>query len=302
MSSLKSAVATACLSVSLVACNQQYSKSAESYADVASTSMALELAPAAAPVEAGPPDTSVAVAVPQLAYTYEYSFVTPAAKLEPLVSAHQKACDAAGIAACQMISARGSTDKDASSLSRTLDLRVTPAWLKTWQAGLDKDMKTASGRIASHSVDSQDLSLQIVDTEARLKNKEALRDRLAEIVRSRPGKIADLVEAETQLAQAQADIDAARSSLNVMRKRVATVHLTIRYDSEAVVASSGTFAPLGDAVNSIVRNIVWALASLIHLIAYAIPFVLAGFGVFWLARKWWKARRAKSVSPKDGGV
>jgi uncharacterized Tic20 family protein len=38
---------------------------------------------------------------------------------------------------------------------------------------------------------------------------------------------------------------------------------------------------------------VWALASLIHLIAYAVPFVLLGAGVVWLLRRWWKARKAK---------
>jgi hypothetical protein len=295
MSCLRSLSAVLFLSVSLAACNQQ--NGLNEYAETAMDErVAVDLvAPAAAPADAGSPaNTAIAVAVPQLAYTYEYSFVLPAARLEPLVAAHQKACDAAGPATCQMISARGSNNnKDASSLSRTLELRVTPAWLKVWQSRLDADMKKANGRISRHSVESEDLSLQIVDTEARLKNKEALRDRLAEIVRSRPGKIADLVEAETQLAQVQGDIDAARSSLNVMKKRVATVHLTLTYESEAVAASQGTFAPLGDAMNSIVRNMVWALASLIHLIAYAVPFVLLGAGVVWLLRRWWKARKAK---------
>jgi multidrug efflux pump subunit AcrA (membrane-fusion protein) len=300
MSGLKSAVVIACLSVLLVACNQQHSRNGGSMTDAAPQSLMMEMAPAeATPLDAGPPsDTSIAVSAPQLAYDYDYSFVVRASGLEPLVAAHQKACDAAGPATCQMISRRGSNNKDASSLSRTLELRVTPAWLKTWQSSLDQDIKKAGGRISQHSVQSQDLSLQIVDTEARLKNKEALRDRLAEIVRSRPGKISDLVEAETQLAQVQADIDAARSSLAVMRKRVATVHLTLTYESEAVAASSGTFAPLGDAMNSFVSNMVWALASLIHVIAAAIPFVLAGLGAFWLVRWWWK-RRKKKPQPGD---
>lgn len=295
MSGLRSLSAVLFLSVSLAACNQQKAESSAGYADAAPQSMMLEVAPAqAAPADSGAPaNTAIAVAVPQLAYSYEYSFVLPAARLEAMVAAHQKACDAAGPATCQMISARGSNDKDSASLSRTLELRVTPAWLKTWQSRLDADIKKANGRISRHSVESEDLSLQIVDTEARLKNKEALRDRLAEIVRSRPGKIADLVEAETQLAQVQGDIDAARSSLNVMKKRVATVHLTLTYESEAVAASQGTFAPLGEAMNSIVRNMVWALASLIHLIAYAVPFVLLGIGAVWLLRRWWKARKAK---------
>lgn len=290
MSGLRSLSAVLFLSVSLAACNQPKAESSAAEAAM-DERVAVDLV-APAPPSAGA-NTAIAVAVPQLAYSYEYSFVLPAARLEAMVASHQKACDAAGPVTCQVISARGSNDKDSASLSRTLELRVTPAWLKTWQSRLDADIKKANGRISRHSVESEDLSLQIVDTEARLKNKEALRDRLAEIVRSRPGKIADLVEAETQLAQVQGDIDAARSSLNVMKKRVATVHLTLTYESEAVAASQGTFAPLGEAMNSIVRNMVWALASLIHLIAYAVPFVLLGIGAVWLLRRWWKARKAK---------
>lgn len=297
MSGLRNLSAVLFLSVSLAACNQQ--RGVNQYAEAAMEErVAVDLVAPAAPADAGSSaNTAIAVAVPQLAYSYEYSFVLPAARLEALVASHQKACDAAGPATCQLISARGSNDKDSASLSRTLELRVTPAWLKTWQSRLDADIKKANGRISRHSVESEDLSLQIVDTEARLKNKEALRDRLAEIVRSRPGKIADLVEAETQLAQVQGDIDAARSSLNVMRKRVATVHLTLTYESEAVAASQGTFAPLSDAMNSIVRNMVWALASMIHLIAYAVPFVLLGAGAFWLLRRWWRARKARRSDP-----
>ncbi|EGF89494.1 hypothetical protein ABI_39080 [Asticcacaulis biprosthecium C19] len=247
---------------------------------------------------AAPPGGNTApdagIVVPQLAYDYSYTLVAKADGVETLVKHHQTVCDLAGPAACQLISTRSSNGKDSSQVFKDLELRVSPAWLKTWQASLESDVKKAGGRISEHSVESEDLSLQIVDTEARLKNKEALRDRLAEIVRSRPGKISELVEAETQLAQTQADIDAARSALLVMRKRVATVHLTIRYQSEALAASRGTFAPLGDAVTGIIGNIVWALAGLITVLSFLLPLGLFGWGVFWLVRKLWKGRKKKA--------
>lgn len=52
-----------------------------------------------------------------------------------------------------------------------------------------------------------------------------------------------------------------------------------------------TFAPLGNAM----RGVVWALASLIQIIASAIPFLLFGCGMFWLVRWWWKGRKTKSA-------
>lgn len=255
---------------------------------------------AMAPTAAGKPaDPAASLAVPQLAYDYRFGFTADAAGVESLLKADQAACESAGVTACQMISLSSNSNADNRYVNKTLELRVSPQWLKTWQAGLNASVARAHGRISDQAVTSEDLSLQLVDTEAHLKNKEALRDRLAEIIRTSPGKVSELIEAETQLSQVQTDIDATRSALAIMQKRVATVHVTLTYQSEAVAASSGTFSPVVDATKDILRTMMSVLGGLIRVLSFLAPLALIGIPAVWYGRKWLKSRRkAAPVEPK----
>ena len=238
--------------------------------------------------------------VPQLAYDYTYRFSASAENVEALRKADQAACEQAGPQDCQMISLSADSDKDNDTVNKTLELRVTPAWLKRWQAGLDASVARAHGRIAQQNVTSEDLSLQIVDTTAHIRNKEALRDNLQTIVRTSKGKISELVDAETQLSNVQADIDTAQSQLAVMQKRVATTHLTLTYQSNAVAASTGTFAPVADAFGNILRNMMLMVSVLINVLSFLIPLAVVAVPVVWAVMKWRANRKPKAPAPGPG--
>ena len=247
-----------------------------------------------APPAGAPAD---ALTVPQLAYDYAYSFQASADGVEALIAADQGLCDKAGPTACQMISLTSSADRGDNYVNKTLELRVTPAWLKAYQAGLNAGLAKVHGRIAQQSVTSEDLSLQIVNSEAHIKNQEALRDRLTEIIRTSPGKIEDLVAAETQLSQVQEDIDAAQSALAVMQKRVATTHLALTYQSDAVAASSGTFEPVSDAFKNILRNMMTMFAVIINVLSFLVPLAIIVVPAVWYGLKWRKQRKAEAAPP-----
>ncbi|ESQ87646.1 hypothetical protein ABAC460_18395 [Asticcacaulis sp. AC460] len=258
-------------------------------------------APAASPAQdtdGAPAKTTGAplpdVTLPQVAYDYNYGFTANDDGVQALVKRHQAICEDAGPAACQIVSRNSNVYRDSAYANEVLELRVSSTWLKAWQAGLEGDMKAAGGKIERYTIASEDLSLEIVDTEARLKTKEALRDRMVEMIRSHSGKISELMEAETQVAEVQADIDAARSALAVMSRRVATVHVTLAYRSESVAASKGTFSPLGEALNGVVGNIVLVLAGLISILSFLIPLGLVAAPVIWFVRKWLKNRKKKA--------
>ena len=239
-----------------------------------------------------------AITVPQLAYDFGYTFSGPAGGVQSLVAADQAACDRAGVAQCQMISLSSDAASSDEYVRKTLELRVTPQWLKAWQAGLAASVAQAHGRIAQQSVTSEDLSLQMVDSEAHIKNQEALRDRLVEVIRTSPGKISDLVDAETQLADVQEEIDSAQSALAVMQKRGATVHLTLTYQSDAVAASEGTFAPLTDAVKDVLRNMMKMFAIIITVLSFLIPLAIVAAPVVWAVRRWGPKKKAIAVEPR----
>ncbi len=224
-----------------------------------------------------------AVTIPRLAYSYAYGLEAPARSIRDLVARHEAACQAAGPAVCQLTGAQVSeVGKD--RIHGQLSLRATAGWLKVFREGLDAQAKAAGGRIVTANVTSEDLSRQIVDTEAAIRARITLRDRLQTLLANRPGKLADLLEVERELAQVQGEIDATQSQLAEMRGRVATSELRLTYESIGVLAPQGVLAPLKAAVGDVAGIVVMVLAGLLRLAAYLLPIgALAGLA-FWLVR------------------
>ena len=241
-------------------------------------------------------DAAKAISVAQLAYDYSYGFSGSAANTDALLNADQAACEGAGPTQCQMLSLTNDTNGSAGYAQKTLKLRATPDWLTRWQGGLDARLAQGHGKLRDHKVSSEDLSLQIVDTEAHLKNKEALRDRMLQIVRTAHGKLSDLVDVENQLSQVQADIDATQTSLAVMHSRTATIHLTLSYQSDAVPGGDSVFAPVAGALKSSLGITMTVLAMLVTVVAALIPLALVAAPVVWLIRR--SNRRKAATAPQ----
>jgi len=230
-------------------------------------------------------DAARAMLVPQLAYDYSYGFTASAADTGALLKADRAACDNAGVTRCQMVSLTADADTVAGYSDKTLELRVAPDWLKAWQEGLETRLNQAHARMNAQKVASEDLSLQVVDTEAHLKNKEALRDRMADIVRTGQGKLSDLIDVETQLSQVQADIDATKSSLAVMNARLNTVHVTLTYRSDAGPAADSVFAPVSDAAKSSLGVFMHVVGLLVTLAAILLPIAIVAVPAVWYVRR-----------------
>ena len=240
-------------------------------------------------------------AAPMLAYSYGYGVEAPAAKVRPLMSAHERACAQAGRETCQVIgSSVQSRGRDA--VYGELQLRATPAWIASFRAGLADQAAKAGGRITQDTTESEDLTRQITDTEATLRAKTTLRDRLQNLLQSHPGKLSDLLDVERELARVQGEIDSMASELAVMRARVATSALTIRYMSEGVLAPAGVAAPLKQSVVDFIGIVFFTLAAMVRLVAWLLPWVLVGGILLWVFRRRlprlrWPFRRKSKPAP-----
>lgn len=276
----------------LTACSKPAATSEAKYNPLPMTA---EGAPADAKAGASPANSQAMTGVPQLAYDYSYGFQGAARGIESLRQADQGACERAGPVECQVLASTSNSDRDFDFVNKSLELRVSPGWLKRWQGGLDASVSNAHARITQESISSEDLSLQIVDVGARLKNKQALRDRLQEIIRTSHGKISELIEAETQLSQVQSDIESAQSQLAVMQKRVATIHLTLGYHSDAAAASNSVFSPVADAWNGVLRNMMLMVSMLITVMAVLLPLAIIVAPLVW----WFLKQRKAKAAAKD---
>lgn len=224
-----------------------------------------------------------------LAYSYAMGLEVPSDRLSGVMDRHIEACQTAGPRLCQLVGSSRSGDPE-SFMNGSVYLRGEPAWLRTFMAGINAEAEQAGGRVTSRSVGSEDLTRQIVDTEARLRALTSLRDRLQALLRDRPGRLADLLEVERELARVQGELDAITSSLAVMRTRVSMSDLNLSYQSEPRSVGSDTFRPLRDAFAGFLGIVVGGFAAIITIIAGLIPILIVVLPLAWLILRWRRRR------------
>ncbi|MDQ0464649.1 hypothetical protein QO010_002433 [Caulobacter ginsengisoli] len=260
--------------------------------------MMLKPPPANARGGAEPAPAPVPISTPQLAYSYSYGISASPKGVRGLLAAHQAACAAAGLNRCQVVSSTVN-EMGEDRVRATLSFRATPDWLKTFRAGIEGQARDAGGKVNRADVTSEDLSRQLVDTEAALRAKTTLRDRLQNLLATRPGKLSDLVELEQALSNVQGEIDTTTSELAMMRARVAMSDVTIGYESGGVLAPQGVMSPLTDAIGDFVGILAGTIGLMIRFIAVAAPWVLLVGGLIWLFRKRLPKFRRKPATPES---
>ena len=250
----------------------------------------------AAPGASAEAPAPTAPVLPQLAYTYEAQVLASADAMPALVSRHEAACRRAGAAVCQVVGAERATDRDGAHAQ--LKLRAQPAWLQAFRDGLAGDVLALGGKVVSTSTSSEDLSRSLVDTDAALRAKTTLADRLQKLLAERGGKLSDLLDVEKALAETQGEIDTARSELAAMRARVATSDLTLSYTSRPAVA--GVWRPVADALQASAGVFGQAVAFLIMAAAALLPFAIVAVAAALLLRAWRRRGRAPATRPPAG--
>jgi len=257
-----------------------------------------DVPPAPAPAAGSTGDAATRAATfAQLAYDYSYGFSGPADGTEVLLKADQAACEQAGPAQCQTIALTGDTNQDQGFGEQTLELRVAPAWLKAWQGGLDGRLAQTHEKLHDRKVASEDLSLQVVDTQSHLKNMEALRDRMQDIIRSSHGKLDELIDVENRLSQVQADIDSTQSTLAMMQARLTSVHVVLTYRSDTGPGADSAFAPVARAARSSFGLAMKVVAMLVTAAGILAPLALVLAPVVWWARRAARKDRAADHRP-----
>ena len=244
-----------------------------------------------------PKPDNPAAGTPLLAYVFGATLELPARGVKATMSKHEAACRAAGPAVCQVLGSSVNADDDGQSVNGSMQIRAQPRWLETFRASLDGEARAAGGRLRGATVESEDLRRQIVDTDATLRAQKTLRDRLQALLKSRPGRLSDLLETERELARVQGVIDSAESELAVMRQRVATSLLNLTYQSRPNAVTGGTFAPVVGAITAFVSIVMAGVAFIIRAIAFLIPVGLVVAPLSWLFLRWRRRRRIVAAPP-----
>jgi hypothetical protein len=205
---------------------------------------------------------------------------------------HAAACRSAGLRVCQLVASRRDGDPQ-DTLQGALSLRAEPQWLQRLMQSVQRETLGAAGRVTSLSTTTEDLTREIVDTEATLRAKRALRDRLQQLLATRPGSLSDLLAVERELSRVQGEIDSTESNLTAMRTRVAMSALTIEYGSSANGLAGGAFTPLRLAIGEFAVAVVDSTATLVTVVGALLPWVVVLTIAVWLLIR--RRRRAKRL-------
>ena len=185
--------------------------------------------------------------MPLMSYSYAWNFSVPTSGMETLLNAHKKLCEDAGPANCYVTNTYLNGIGQEEGANGMLAMRASEAWVRKFEAGANEGLKPFGASVYSTNRTAEELTAQIVDNEARLKSMVAHRDALQAMIDKKPGKLADLLEIEQALAQAQGDIDSRQSLLAALKLRVSMSVLNFSYQAEYAPVSQSIWRPVTDA-------------------------------------------------------
>lgn len=235
----------------------------------------------------------IQVSVPQLAYSYVLGYRLPGPHISDAQQAHLALCQKLGPARCQLVALRhGSSDEGYANAS--LQLRVASSIAQRFRADLTGAIAAAGGRAADASITADDVSKDLIDTEARIRQREILVTRLTEMLRNRQGRVSELVEAERSVAAAQEELDQAKGWLGELRTRVALSNFTVNYVPATAVEPSprSQSSRLGEALLASMGVLYGVARGLLILLIFLGPWALIGVPAALLARRWYRRRPA----------
>lgn len=246
------------------------------------------------------PTIDVPITTPRIAYAYTFGFVVSAKDMPGLQKSHAGLCEKMGPQTCRVLNMSQSSADDDHAYGE-LVMEVAAAKAKTFGDELAKAAEDTDGNLISRAISGEDLSKKIIDTEARLRARTLLRDRLMELLASRKGTVAELIEAERGVAEVNEEIDEAQSLLKEMRGRVDFSRIEINYASSNG-AEIGFLGPIMSVLNNIGSILGVIIAGLIAVAISLVPISLFVFGLFWLRRRMraWEARRG--AAPSEPGA
>ncbi|KRC82429.1 DUF4349 domain-containing protein [Sphingomonas sp. Root241] len=232
------------------------------------------------------------ISIPKLAYAYALTYLLPGDKIAATQDAHRDMCEEMGPARCQLLALERGIGNEQSN-NASLKLRVATTEARRFQILLEHDVTQAGGRTENAKIATDEVSKQIVDSEARVRQRELLVARLTEMLRKRQGTPADLLAAERSVTQAQEELDQAKSWLSELQGRVAMSEFDIRYGAIAPSATAqGVGAQLGEAVQGSGAVFLIGLRFVLSLVIYLLPWLLLAAIPVLLIRRFGKRRPA----------
>jgi hypothetical protein len=166
--------------------------------------------------------------------------------------------------------------------SATLELKVPASRFDELTEGLQP-----LGRLQFVNVGAEDVSEEFVDLTARAANGRRLEDRLVELLRTRTGKLQDVLSVERELARVREEIERMEGRLRFLKTSAQLNTLSVHlYEPPPIVASHPGRSVIAEAFKTAWRNFVGVLAGGIASLGIVVPVVILGWGALILGKRY----------------
>ena len=166
--------------------------------------------------------------------------------------------------------------------SATLELKVPASRFDELTEGLEP-----LGRLQFVNVGAEDVSEEFVDLTARVANGRRLEDRLVELLRTRTGKLQDVLSVERELARVREEIERMEGRLRFLKTSAQLSTLSVNlFEPPPILASHPGRSVIAEAFKTAWRNFVGLMAGVIASLGFVVPILVLGWGALIVGKRY----------------
>ncbi len=209
---------------------------------------------------------------------------------EQLADAWGKVRDLCGALQCELLSSSLLRETPQQPGEGQLEMRVLPADVDKLLGGL-----AGVASVVSHVTTAEDKTAEVIDVEARIRNRTEFRDSLRLMLGDTVTKrtMADLLEIQRTLSDTQAELDASATQRKLLAQQTGKQHIQIQFTPKrSLVRGGDSYNPMTRALREAGAVLAESVGTLITVVAAVLPWlVLVVLPVGWLLRWGWRRRR-----------
>jgi predicted anti-sigma-YlaC factor YlaD len=150
------------------------------------------------------------------------------------------------------------------------------------------------GRVRQDQLSTEEVTEQVVDLEARLKNARATEQRLIDVLNNRTGKVGDILQVEQEISRTRENIERMEAQRQNLMRRVemATVNVTLAEEFKAQLETTpiGTGTRLWNALVDGYESFMGTLLGIVFFFARYGLILIFWSGVCWMG---WRLARPR---------
>lgn len=213
---------------------------------------------------------------------------------EQLADAWGKVRELCGTLQCELLSSSLLRETPQQPGNAMLEMRVAPADVDRLLGGL-----AGVAKVVSQNTTSEDKTAEVIDVEARIRNRIEFRDSLRLMLRDTVTKrtMADLLAIQRTLSDTQAELDAIATQRKVLEQQTSKQHIQVQFTPARTLVQGGrSYNPMMRALREAGSVLAESVGVLITFLAAVLPWLLlVGLPLAWLVRLLWRRRRVKAA-------